>query len=451
MTIRVTPGTNREAIEEWPFSFQRGESTVNLVLVMRAKNVRQEPTGPHAFIGIELREPTSGKRLPLVGNDFNVVRGDKQTWLANQAAKQGRELLPGIEASQDLQPSTLRTRVTYFCDGLWDAWNGMLRSDLMDADPDHEPAQFLLRPYILDRAITFLYGQGGHGKSYVAQMIGLALDAAGEGCQLPWPIESPVHTCYVNLERSEAQWRARLARCNVVAGLHPRRPFRLIQARGRSLPDVLDAMHHDVADNGVRCFILDSVTRAGMGDLTKNDVANRIVDTFGAIAEAGASILGIGHTSWEGEHMYGAVQFLQGADVMVKQTGQQDVGGALTVKLEVDKVNDNGKGFSELFSLAFQGPDLIRFDRLGRDDMPAELRDMKRLSVAQAVLLVLEEAGDDPVSPADIAKAAEKPPTAVVAELRRLVNLDRVTKVTPSGKGKSLGYILRDAALASSE
>lgn len=289
------------------------------------------------------------------------------------------------------------------------------------------------------------------GKSYVAQMMGLAMDAADEGPRLPWPLETPVHTCYVNLERSEAQWRARLARCNAVAGLPARRPFRLIQARGRSLPDVLDAMHHDVADNGVRCFILDSVTRAGMGDLTKNDVANRIVDTFGAIAEAGASILGIGHTSWEGEHMYGAVQFLQGADVMVKQTGQQDVGGALTVKLEVDKVNDNGKGFSELFSLAFQGPDLIRFARVAREDMPAELRDMKRLSVAQAVLLVLEEAGDDPVSPADIAKAAEKPPTAVVAELRRLVNLDRVTKVTPSGKGKSLGYILRDAALASSE
>lgn len=434
-------GSRKIAHEEWVFTYGSNGSQAEMTLVMMASNVRMETSGPHADVALHVRNP-EGKSIRLHGTDINLNRGEKHVWMANAAFRQGIGLIPSLSVGQ-FNASTIKLHLENFCLQLWEVWNGTLRSGMVEGDPATTPAIFLLKPYILAKAITFLYAQGGSGKSYLVQLMGLALDAAGEpNLELPWPIETAAHCVYVNMERSEESWKARLARVNGVAGLPASRPFRLIQARGKALPDVLDAIHYDVIHNGVRAILFDSVTRAGMGDLTKNDVANKIVDTLGAITEAGASFLGIGHTSWEGEHMYGAVQFLQGADLMVAVKSQQDHDGALTLKVEVDKGNDTGKGFAELFRMRFDRGGLNEFARVGRNDIPVELTTKTNMSVGQAVLAALSESGrEEPLTAADITKRVKKDSISVQMELRRLVRDGMAAKVVD---GKVTSYILRD-------
>ncbi len=85
--------------------------------------------------------------------------------------------------------------------------------------------------------------------------------------------------------------------------------------------------------------ILDSISRAGVGDLNENQPVNRAIDMLNRLAP---TWLAIAHTPRADEtHVYGSVHFEAGEDLGVGLIAQTSMDGLLTgVGLRVDKAND---------------------------------------------------------------------------------------------------------------
>tara|TARA_Y100000034_G_scaffold114710_2_gene151099 strand:+ start:28 stop:681 length:654 start_codon:yes stop_codon:yes gene_type:complete len=114
----------------------------------------------------------------------------------------------------------------------------------------------------------------------------------------------------------------------------------MLNARGHTLVDVRDAIRKVVEEHGVEVVFLDSISRAGMGDLTGNREANAIIDVLNNVAPTWVAI---GHTPRQDDsHLFGGVHFDAGADIMVKLASEATP-TSLGIALEITKANDSGK------------------------------------------------------------------------------------------------------------
>jgi hypothetical protein len=112
-----------------------------------------------------------------------------------------------------------------------------------------------------------------------------------------------------------------------------------MNARGKSLADILGAAKRSVAASGAGVVILDSISRLGAGDLTENAPVNKAMDDLNNLAPAWAAI---GHTPRDSsEHLFGSQMFDAAADVLVQVTSQR-VDQVLGIGLRVTKANDLG-------------------------------------------------------------------------------------------------------------
>jgi len=142
---------------------------------------------------------------------------------------------------------------------------------------------------------------------------------------------------YVNLERGAASVRRRLGCVNTALGLDPDRALLILNARGYSLSDVRESIDRSIKENGVELLVLDSISRAGMGDLTENRPVNMIADAMNSLAE---TWIGIGHTPrGDSTHIYGSVFLDAAADILLRQKSERQE-HSLGVGLEVTKAND---------------------------------------------------------------------------------------------------------------
>ncbi len=187
--------------------------------------------------------------------------------------------------------------------------------------------------YILEGGGTILFAPPGRGKSYTAMIMAVCVDA---GCDLIWPVRQR-RVLYVNLERSRDSMRFRLACINRALGLGPNRPLPFLNARGRSLADVYTRLLRAVAKNKTEVVFLDSISRAGMGDLTENQTGNTTIDLLNRLC---GTWVGLGHTPRaDDKHVFGSVHFDAGMDVGVQllSQAQDNVTG---FGLQITKAND---------------------------------------------------------------------------------------------------------------
>jgi hypothetical protein len=111
----------------------------------------------------------------------------------------------------------------------------------------------------------------------------------------------------------------------------------MMNARGKSLHEVEEAVSRSVKEEGVTVGFLDSISRAGYGDLIDNRVANQTIDIMNGLFP---SWVGIAHSPRnDASHMFGSMHFEAGADIIVQLlTEYQD--NRIGVGMQVVKAND---------------------------------------------------------------------------------------------------------------
>ncbi|KKM89108.1 hypothetical protein LCGC14_1252010 [marine sediment metagenome] len=344
----------------------------------RAAEVRRERTGWHGRVEIVYLGSC------LAYSIFNLARVEERSRLAGSAHRYLNNHAP-----EGYEQEHLRYGLDQFCLGLPEAWMERHAPQVVTPDTINPPATLLLSPYIIQGGGTFLFGPPGSGKSYITLFLAVSVDA---GCNAFWPcVQTPV--IFVNLERSEASVRSRLAAVNKLLGLDPERPLRMLHARGKSLSDVLDPLRRSVADHGIGLTAVDSISRGGFGDLTENRGANTAIDGLNSL---GSAWLGIGHSPRASdEHIFGSVHFDAGADLMVRCIATRSEDGLKTgVGLSITKNNDGPLDKQRCWALEF---DHARMQKI-RPAMPFEFPELEAKQVGSmkdalmAILRVEEEA-----------------------------------------------------------
>ena len=310
-----------------------------------ATAIRQERTGVHATITIAYLKEV------MAWSNINVEKDEQRTRLANQAHKQavGRIKQPKWEL-------TMKQELDYFCRQLWGKHIERQEPTLVAGDAEPRATEFILEPYILRNAGTILFAPPGAGKSYTSKLMAIAVDSHTNGL---WPT-TEYRSLYVNLERSPRSIASRIGSVNLSLGLEPTRPLRVLNARGRGLSDVIDVVRKTVQDQGIGLVVLDSISRAGMGDLTENVPINRIIDALNSLETAW---LAIGHTPrTDPTHVFGGILFDAGADIVIQLNSTQSE-TALGVSLQVVKANDIRKAPMQKLAYEFDdyGLRLARF------------------------------------------------------------------------------------------
>lgn len=347
-------------------------------LLFTAERVRQERTGVHARVAIVLNGVT------LAWGYFNIDKDEDRVRFSNSAYKM---IAPDYRRNGLVEYPTdyLRKDLNDFCAGLWAAQVDQFMPELRAGAAERKGPAFLLRPFILEGAGTIIYGPPGRGKSYVMLCLAVALDAGLDMHRSPWPAVDKHRVLIVNLERSGPSLDQRVGNVNRVLGLDPERPLHILNARGRSLEDVMPAITRYIQKHGIEVVFLDSLSRAGLGDLNANDSVNKIVDRLNSLP----AWVALGHTPRaDTTHVYGSQMFDAAADVTVRLQSQQEDDGPLGVGLELDKRNDVPWHAMTIVALEFDELGLKRMRPAKAGEFP-DVETGRKMTVRQQVMQFL--------------------------------------------------------------
>jgi 5S rRNA maturation endonuclease (ribonuclease M5) len=309
----------------------------NISLIFKAERIREEKTGIHARVSI------STMNQMLSWSLFNVERGEDRVRLANSAYK----ALKGHIETDKYSEANFKADLDEFCAGLWEFYVSRFVPEAMSGNND-SPLQYLLKPYLVDNGGTILFARPGAGKSYTSLLWAISVDA---GCNKFWGVRQ-TNVLFINLERSKQSLARRVAHVNQALGLPANRPLFTLNARGRSLYDVLPTCQKFIKGQNIGLIVLDSISRAGYGDLNDNQAGNRIIDALSAMC---GSWLALGHVSKSSEErIFGSVMQEAGADICVQLSSQSnDEKNMLGIGWEVTKTNDTARVLQSIFALEF--------------------------------------------------------------------------------------------------
>lgn len=306
-----------------------------------ADDLRRERTGIHARVMV------LWEREVLAHDNCNIERDPERVRLANSAWTQ----LPD-EIQKQYSKIDLKHDLDKFCIGAWPAHVDELAVEMVSGKANSEGVLLSFPPYVVEGGGTIIFGQPGGGKSWTMMLMAVSSDS---GVHRIWNGHKRRRGLFVNLERPRQSLEVRLACINRVLGLSEDRELPTINARGKSLSDIRDAIHKGIRQHGIEIVWLDSISRAGLGDLNSNESANRVIDMLNGF---GVSWAALAHSPrGDDSHIYGSMHFEAGADVMVRHGTLLQADGTRVVTLEVDKAND--MRFPEVRRLAYE------FDRMG--------------------------------------------------------------------------------------
>ena len=226
----------------------------------------------------------------------------------------------------------------------------------------------------------------------------------------------------------------RLAAVNRSLGLDPRRPLPFINARGRTLRDVLDAATDTFREHRVQVGFLDSISRMGYGDLTADRSSNQANDDLNRSFETWVAL---GHTPrQDATHMFGSQMFEAAGDVMIQlltQTNSQE--SATGVGLQVTKANDTPKGDLSVHVLEWDADGLAGVRPSRKNEFP-EIEAGKNMPVEQLVEQLLLLRG--PSSATTVSDELGRNRSHIA---RLLSNSDRFVVVRREGKEVFYGAV----------
>lgn len=232
-----------------------------------------------------------------------------------------------------------------FADRLETAYIEDVGVDDVSGSAEREAPEWLAHGYVTRGAGTLLVGPPGVGKSWtgllLAQSIRLNVSSvfsvAGGGANV----------LYVNLERGVEGIMNRLGSVNRVLGLPPETTLPMVNARGKSLTDVHEAILLYTKNNPDTVVFLDSLSRTGMGSMVDDSVANEMMDALNSYG----TWVALGHSprpqkgrdgKMMSQHVFGSQMLTAAADFEVVLMAKEMQGRTL-VGLKVIKTNDTGK------------------------------------------------------------------------------------------------------------
>lgn len=378
-------------------------------ITLIAENIRYERTGAHARLAVYLNDKS------LAYDSFNLGKDAERTRLANSAAAQ----LP-TDTAKTFDKKAMKVAIDSFCSSLYEDYIGGLVGGLMAGSLGSKPTWYWKNVIPKDGG-ALLVSPPGMGKTNIAIC---GAQSMNKGINTVFDVEQAT-VLYVNLERSQRSMEWRLARANLSLGLPAHEPMLFFNARGRSLLDVADAVRATIKKYGVQVLFLDSISRAGQGDLKEDSTANRIVDTLNNLCP---TWLAIAHTPRaDDSHIYGSVHFEAGADLVVVMNSQKKP-GLLGISLQATKANDFEIPQPARYALEFDQDGLTRIRKAGRYEF-GELELKRQKSMLEEVkdyLLSEDQASATAIADA-IGYSRQK-----VATL--LANDDTFVKLGKSGK-----------------
>lgn len=360
----------------------------------KAERVRQERTGVHARVAIALNG------VDLAWGYFNIDKDEDRVRFSNSAYKM---IAPEYRGNGLVEYPTdyLRKDLNDFCAGLWVAKVEQFMPEAMEGAEIREAPAFLLEPFILEGGGTIVFGPPGRGKSYAMLMLAIALDAGLGKHMAPWPAMAPKKVLIINLERSAKSLAQRIGNVNRCLRLHPKRPLHVLNARGRSLEDVMPAVTRYVAKHGIEVVFLDSLSRAGLGDMNANDSVNKIVDRLNSLP----TWVALGHTPRaDTTHVYGSQMFDAAADLTVRLQSQQEDDGPLGIGLELDKRNDVAWHKMEIIALEFDEFGLARMRPAKAGEFP-DVESGRKMTMRQTIMQFLMDCDDGAADASTVAEA----------------------------------------------
>jgi hypothetical protein len=193
----------------------------------------------------------------------------------------------------------------------------------------------MLKPHVLTGGGTIMYGKPGKGKSFTGLMMAMAVNY---GTNHYWDTQQG-EALFVNLERPDSTIPPRILGVAEALGLNSTTSLSVLNGKGATLVDIKDVMEQYIQENNVTFVVLDSISRAGTGDMKEDKVATATIDMLNKL---GVTWLAIAHTPKYDETIYyGNSQYEAGADVMVRHSSEViDDKGSIAVLLEVTKAND---------------------------------------------------------------------------------------------------------------
>ena len=396
-------------------------------LRMIAEDLRREYTGIHGRL-------TLGWETTLLAfSTFNIERHEDRGRLSNRAF----EGIPTAVIDDKGRPylqTDLRHEVDIFCLKAWEVYLRGTAATMVAGDA-MIPIEYLAKPHILEGGGTIVFGPPARGKSYTALLIAVSVDA---GLSQVWECRQG-KTMYINLERDGRGVQRRLGAVNSALGLDPDRELMVLNARGRSLSDVKDSVEKAISDHGVEFMLLDSISRAGMGDLTENNPVNRIADVLN---NASRSWLGIGHSPRaDSSHIYGSMMFDAAADVIIKMSATR-MDTTLGVSLEVTKANDIPWPPTMYLKYTFDDYGLHEVSKASQSDFP-ELIESKEIPLSEQIYqYLLNEAAHDNAS--HIAQSLNVP--HLRANISKILNSDeRLVKLPEKGPTGAIEFAVKDS------
>lgn len=341
----------------------------NQTFVLRADNIRRERTGDHGRLSV-INDAT---RYTIAYDVLNMGRADARNHLArlvhNRFDNGLRELYPLETLTLDLDD---------FCSLVWSKWIERHRAILHRGVENVQPPTFALHPFIINEGGTIIFGPPGRGKSYIALLMAISIDA---GITQLWPVERK-RVLFVNLERSRYSLTRRISVVNRALSLPATRGIYSVSARGRKLTDIMDALEEDIREHGIEVVFLDSLSRSGFGKMTEDDAANAAMDAMNQLAP---TWLALGHTPRrDDKHVFGSQMYDAAVDVGVQLSSVHNIHtGALGLGLTVVKSND--------FRIPEQTRLTLDFSDTGLSNVrPAAAGEFPELEAARPVRVVEE-------------------------------------------------------------
>lgn len=340
---QLTALREMEPVEAYGETSTWQRSIAGYSIQFEMNDLREERTGPHAQVSIFC----DGSML--AHTVMNLWRDDERVRLINSAY--GHFQRDGVVA--DAYPkNSMKHDFDLFClaavKHLEDRW----MAEEMEGTEDVTPPAFYLHPYVIQGGGTVMFAPPGSGKSWLLMLMAVSIDA---GTDAVFAVQQS-KVLLVNLERSRSSVARRLAIINDLLKLPRNRPILTINSKGKGLAKVASAVRRSVLEHGVQVVFLDSISRAGVGSMVADDVANSIIDTLNNIAP---TWIAIGHTPrGDSTHQYGSIFFDAGQDIGVRIVSEQKDNG-LRLGLEVVKANEMKAGHRDLLELVFDEDSVV--------------------------------------------------------------------------------------------
>lgn len=283
-------------------------------VIFQANEIRQEKTGVHAKVTIALGLMVAERMTTtvLAEDTFNVGRSEDRIRLGNHAIKEPLLQEGQLKAVATRVKDVLQHELLLFTRGLWEFELDQVVAEERGGAEERVPIVYRLEPYLIEGGSTIAFGPPGAGKSWMAYLWAVLIDA---GMAWPWPVKQ-AKVLFINLERTKQSVDARLGDINASLGLPRSRPLLRIDRRGSTLVNVFEQAKRAVAKHKVGVVFLDSLSRAGVGNMNDNDAMNRAMDMLNSLA---CGWLVLGHTAREdSSHLFGSQMSDAAADVMVR-------------------------------------------------------------------------------------------------------------------------------------